>query len=73
MLVARDLRGTLAELFGRWWWAMVGLNWVLYGAVALVFRALCLKRADRYLGRVPEGLPPPEPTAPMEEANNGAP
>ena len=36
-------------LFGPW--AMLTLNFLLYGGITLVLRWLCLSRADRYLGR----------------------
>jgi len=68
-----ESRGMLAEAFPGAVFLAALLNYLLYGIIAAVFQVLCLTRADRYLGRVPEGLLPPEQTAPAEEANDGAP
>jgi hypothetical protein len=32
-------------------WLSVWLNFAFYGAALVAFRALCLKNADRWLGR----------------------
>jgi ABC-type transport system involved in multi-copper enzyme maturation permease subunit len=50
----------------------IALSFAVHAAVALVFRHLCLARADRYLGRpVPEGLGPTEAGASAVEAEVG--
>ncbi|MEO7319303.1 MAG: hypothetical protein ABIZ56_09975, partial [Chthoniobacteraceae bacterium] len=43
--------GNLEELFPRWETAGLIVNFLFYGSLALLFRALCLRRADRYLRR----------------------
>ena len=41
----------LRELFPHWETAGLIVNFLFYGSLALLFRALCLRRADRYLRR----------------------
>ena len=43
--------GNLGELFPKWESFGPLLNFLFYGGIALIFRALCLRRADRYLRR----------------------
>ncbi|MHC4506346.1 MAG: hypothetical protein ACYTFI_23880, partial [Planctomycetota bacterium] len=56
-LVERSGTGeSFRELFGTGPAVPIAASFALHAAVALVFRALCLRNADRYLGRaVPEG------------------
>ncbi len=72
MVVLPEQKTALFRAFRDSAVAAVIVNYVVYGGIALVFRTLCLKRADLYLGRVPEGLPP-EPNAPAKEASDEAP
>ena len=36
-------------------WLPIIVNFTWYGIIALILRWLCLRYADRYLGRLPEG------------------
>ncbi len=45
-----------------WQWVFVIVNYAWYGLLVLVFRALCLKHADRYLGRCEEEVHPHLPS-----------